>query len=163
MLHNEPPSLREVDEPRLIALIELMFLAAIADGEFSGDERKHFRESVESLTDRKVSGETLDRLMETIEKNHAGEGRAARIAHVKEALATAELRKVGLSMAIRLMCADGIVRTSERELILDLADGLEISRDVAADLVAQFLPGAASAIGAITGNTGSAGNSGSAS
>jgi uncharacterized tellurite resistance protein B-like protein len=144
MQHPEPPSLREVDDARLAALVELMFLAANADGEFSGDERKHFRESVESLTDRKVSGETLDRLMETMEKNHAGEGRAARIAHVKEALATAELRRIGLSMAIRVMCVDGIVRTSERELIMDLADGLEISRDTAADLVTQFIPAAAS-------------------
>jgi len=31
--------------------------------------------------------------------------------------------------------ADGIIRTSERELILDVADALEIDRDEAADLV----------------------------
>lgn len=135
---HAPPSLRDVEEPRLHAFVELMFLAATADGEFSGDERKHFQESVESLTDRKVSGDSLDRMLDAIEKSHAGEGRAARIAHVKKALPTRELRKVGLSMAIRVMVADGIVRTSERELILDLADGLEIDRDEAADLVAQL-------------------------
>jgi uncharacterized tellurite resistance protein B-like protein len=143
MIH-EPPSIRDahdVDEPRLHALVELMFLAATADGEFSGDEREHFQRSVESLTDRKVTGETLDKLLETIEKSHAGEGRAARIAHVKDALPTPELRKVGLSMAIRVMCADGIVRTSERELIMDLADGLDVDHDVAADLVAQLSAG----------------------
>jgi uncharacterized tellurite resistance protein B-like protein len=139
---NAPPSLRDVDEPRLNALVELMFLAATADGEFSGDERQAFQESVESLTDRKVTGETLDRLMDTIEKNHTGEGRAARIAHVKDALPTQELRKVGLSMAIRVMCADGIVRTTERELILDLAEGLDVDRDDVADLVAQISSGA---------------------
>lgn len=115
-----------------------MFLAATADGEFSGDERQHFQESVESLTDRKVKGDTLDKLLENIEQSHAGEGREARIAHVKDALPTPELRKVGLSMAIRVMIADGIVRTSERELILDLADGLEVDRNEAADLVAQL-------------------------
>lgn len=135
---QEPPSLRDVEEPRLHALVELMFLAATADGEFSGDERQHFQESVESLTDRKVKGDTLDKLLESIEQSHAGEGREARIAHVKDALPTPELRKVGLSMAIRVMIADGIVRTSERELILDLADGLEVDRDEAADLVAQL-------------------------
>lgn len=115
-----------------------MFLAATADGEFSGDERQHFQQSVESLTDRKVKGDTLDKLLERIEQSHAGEGREARIAQVKEALPTPELRKVGLSMAIRVMIADGIVRTSERELILDLADGLEVDRNEAADLVAQL-------------------------
>lgn len=141
---SEPPSIRDVhdvDEPRLHALVELMFLAATADGDFSGDERRHFQASVESLTDRKVGGEMLDQLLAAIEKSHAGEGRAARIAHVKKALPTPELRKIGLTMAIRVMCADGIVRTSERELILDLADGLEIDRDAAADLVAQISAG----------------------
>jgi uncharacterized tellurite resistance protein B-like protein len=135
---NAPPSLRDVEEPRLHAFVELMFLAATADGEFSGDERRSFQESVESLTDRKMKGETLDALMASIESSHAGEGRAARIAHVKTALPSHELRKIGLEMAIRVTLADGIVRTSERELILDLADGLEIDHDEAADLVAQL-------------------------
>ena len=135
---NEPPSLRDVDEPRLHALVEVMFLAASADGDFSGEEREHFQRSVESLTDRKVNGPALDRLIARIEESHTGEGRAARIAHVKDSLPTPELRKIGLSMAIRVMAADGIVRTTERELILDLADGLEVDRDVAADLVAQL-------------------------
>jgi uncharacterized tellurite resistance protein B-like protein len=135
---NAPPSLRDVEEPRLHAFVELMFLAATADGEFSGDERRSFQDSVESLTDRKIAGETLDALMTSIEKSHAGEGRGARISHVKDALPSHELRKIGLEMAIRVTLADGIVRTSERELILDLADGLEIDRDEAADLVAQL-------------------------
>ncbi|MBK8251442.1 MAG: TerB family tellurite resistance protein [Polyangiaceae bacterium] len=135
---NSPPSLRDVEEPRLHALVELMFLAAAADGDFSGDERKEFQNSVESLTDRKINGETLDVLLNRIEKDHAGEGRQARIAHVRDALPSPELRKIGLEMAIRVMCADGIVRTSERELILDLADGLAIDPNIAADLVAQL-------------------------
>lgn len=141
---SEPPSIRDVhdvDEPRLHALVEIMFLAATADGEFSGDERKHFQASVESLTDRKLHGGMLDALLDSIEKSHAGEGRAARIEHVKSALPTPELRKIGLTMAIRVMCADGIVRTSEREMIMDLADGLDIDHDTTADLVAQISSG----------------------
>lgn len=138
---NAPPSLRDVQEPRLHAFVELMFLAATADGEFSGDERKSFQDSVESLTDRKISGKALDALMDRIEASHAGEGRAARIAHVKEALPSRELRRIGLEMAIRVTLADGILRTTERELILDLADGLEIDHDEAADLVAQLSSG----------------------
>ncbi|MEZ4300911.1 MAG: TerB family tellurite resistance protein [Polyangiaceae bacterium] len=137
-MSTAPPSLRDVEEPRLSALVELMFLAATADGEFSGDERREFQTSVESLTDRKVTGESLDSLLTRIEEAHTGEGREARIAHVRDALPSPELRKIGLEMAIRVMCADGIVRTSERELILDLADGLSIDHDVAADLVAQL-------------------------
>jgi hypothetical protein len=39
------------------------------------------------------------------------------------------------------MAADGIIRTSERELILDLAEGLEIDRDRAADMVKKASSG----------------------
>src|SRR5262245_13841985 len=99
-MSHEPPSLRDVEEPRLHAFVELRFLAATVDGEFSGDERQQFQSSVESLTDRKIAGTTLDKLMARIEQDHAGEGRAARISHVKEALPTPELRRIGLEMAV---------------------------------------------------------------
>jgi tellurite resistance protein len=43
-----------------------------------------------------------------------------------------------LGLAISVTAADGIVRTSERELIFDLAAGLEVDPDTAADLVKQI-------------------------
>ena len=125
-----------MDEPRLEALVEVMFLAANADGEFSDDERKHFASSVESLTDGRLGGEPLAKLVARFEADTAD--RAARLAAVRDRLPDAGARKVALSMAIRLMTADGIVRTSERELILEMADSLGIDRDDAADLVKEL-------------------------
>lgn len=128
----------ELDEPKLEALIEVMFLAAYADGEFSEAERKHFASSVESLTDRRVAGDGFDKLIARIEADVSAAGRDARLAHVKEILANEPARRVALSLAIQVMAADGIIRTSERELIMDMADALDIERDAAADLVQKL-------------------------
>jgi tellurite resistance protein len=128
------------DEPKLEALVDLMVLAASADGEFSDEERRHFLRSVESLTDRRIAGDALDGLVGRIEADLRSGGREGRLATVKQRLDTPALRKVAFSMAVQVMAADGIIRTSERELLLELADALEIDRDEAADLVAQLSP-----------------------
>ncbi len=130
-----PPSLSGFDAPRLEAIVELLYLAASADDEFSDEERAHFRTSVESLTDRKI--DDLDALVAKIEVAVESEGREARLATVKERLPEPKMRHAALAMAIRLMAVDGVVRTAERELILAAADALEIDGDVAADLVSR--------------------------
>jgi len=130
-----PPSVKELDEPRLEALIEAMFIAAFADGEFSDEERAHFAASIESLTDRRISGKTVDALLARMQADLAAQGREARFASVKERLPTVGARRAALALTIQLVAADGIIRTSERELIFDLAAALEIDRDTAADMV----------------------------
>lgn len=135
-----PPSLRAFDEPKLEAVVELMFLAASADGEFSDEERRHFAASVESLTDRRIAGDSFETLIARIADGFRKEGRDRRLAEVKAHLATPALRRVALSLAIQVTAADGIIRTSERELLLEVADALEIDRDEAADLVAKLSP-----------------------
>jgi tellurite resistance protein len=59
---------------------------------------------------------------------------------MKERLETPALRKVALSLAVQVTAADGIIRTSERELLMEVAEALEIDRDEAADLVMQLSP-----------------------
>jgi uncharacterized tellurite resistance protein B-like protein len=133
-----PPSVRELDEPKLEAIIETMFLAAFADGEFSEEERRHFRASIESLTDRRISGATLDALMHRMRSDLEASNQPARLAAVKERLTTPGARKAALALTIQLVAADGIIRTSEHELVLAVADALEIDRDTTADLVKQL-------------------------
>ncbi|WP_197041095.1 tellurite resistance TerB family protein [Chondromyces apiculatus] len=135
-----PPSLRAFGEPRLQAMVELMYLAASADGDFSKEERAHFLSSVESLTDRQISGSSLDRLVARFEADLRKDGRDVRLASIRERLESIALRKVGLSLVVAVIVADGIIRTTEREALLEMADALEISRDEAADLVAQHAP-----------------------
>lgn len=132
---------RGLTDDKLDALVEMMYLAAYADEEFSDDERAHFKQSIQSLTDNRVSGERLERLIADCEKNLAASDRATRLAAVKTRLPEPGARKVALELAIQVMAADGIIRTSERELIMETADALDIDRDVAADLVKALEPG----------------------
>lgn len=127
-------------DAKLDALVEMMFLAASADGEFSAVERAHFLNSVESLTSGRLTKATLESMLERAERDLASSSREARLAAVKERLPDATARKVALSLAIQVTAADGIIRTSERELIFETADALEIDRDEAADLVRKLAP-----------------------
>ena len=131
-----PPSIRDIiEEPKLEAIIELMFLAAFADGEFGEEERVHFLQSIESLTDRRMAGDTLGKLVSRIVSDLQRDGRAVRLASLKDRLGDAGARKAALGLAIQVTNADGIILTSERELILEAAEALEVDRDEAADLV----------------------------
>jgi len=125
---------------KLDALVEMMFLAASADGDFSDVERLHFLQSVESLTDGRLAKAALEGLLDRAKKDLDASGREARLSAVKERLPDAGARKVALSLAIQVTAADGIIRTSERELIMDTAEALEIDRDEAADLVIKLSP-----------------------
>ncbi|MES1183823.1 MAG: tellurite resistance TerB family protein [Myxococcales bacterium] len=125
---------------KLEALVEMMFLAASADGDFSDVERKHFLQSVESLTDGRLAKAALETLLERAKTDLETSGREARLNAVKERLPDPGARKVALSLAIQVTAADGIIRTSERELILETAEALEIDRDEAANLVIRLSP-----------------------
>jgi len=123
---------------KLEALVEMMFLAASADGDFSDVERQHFLSSLESLTDGRLAKAELESLLRRAQIDLELSGRDVRLAAVKERLPEPGARKVALSLAIQVTAADGIIRTSERELILETAEALEIDRDEAADLVIKL-------------------------
>lgn len=125
---------------KLGALVEMMFLAATADGEFSAIERDHFRRSVESLTDGRLGGEALDALLAQAERDLALSGREARLQAVKARLPDLGARRVALALAIEVTAADGVIRTSERELILETAVALDIDPEEAADMVLRVAP-----------------------
>lgn len=129
------PPIASFDDPKLEALIEAMYLAATADGEFSAEEREQFDRNVETLTDRRLTGLALADVIERIEGALAKDGRDSRLAAVRERLEAGKQRKVALYLALQIMTADGILRTTERELILDLADALEIDPNDAAAMV----------------------------
>ena len=132
---SQAPDFSAFDEPKLEALIETMYHAATADGEFSEPERAEFVQNVATLTDKRLDDKTVDALVKVIAARTGAEGREARLRAAKESLGTERLRMIALELTIRIVAADGIVRTSERELLLELAEAFEIDRDKAADLV----------------------------
>ena len=130
--------LQALGEAKLEALVEAMFLAASADGEFSPVERAHFLKSVESLTDGRLPTARLAALVAEAGEALEREGRKARLLSVKSRLPDAGARRVALSLAIQVTAADGVVHASERELILETAEVLEIDRNEAATLVSTL-------------------------
>ncbi len=131
-------TVRGLSNAKLEALVEIMFLAASADGEFSPVERDHFVKSVESLTDSRLGPAALEAVLDRAKAELDASGRAARLASVKERLPEVGARRVALSLAIQVTAADGIIRTSERELILETAEALQIDSSDAADLVTKL-------------------------
>jgi uncharacterized tellurite resistance protein B-like protein len=127
--------LQALGEAKLEALIEAMFLAAYADGEFSPVERAHFLKTTETLTDGFLATARLAQLVAEASEALERDGRKARLLSVKSRLPDAGSRRVALSLAIQVTAADGVIRTSERELIWETAEALEIDRDEAANLI----------------------------
>lgn len=123
------------DQEKLEALIEIMVLAASADGEFQAEERDGLEQALASLAPVRLGSGHLRALLAEIEARIASEGREARLVWVRSTLGDVAHRKLALQLAIQVMAADGLLRTSERELILEAAETLEIQRDAAADMV----------------------------
>jgi len=132
---EEPKPIDSFDEPKLEALVEMMVLAGAVDGDFSADERRRLEKNIVTLTSRRIEGDRLVGLLATLEARIQAEGRLACLASVKAALGDVGSRKVALELALSVMAADGILRTSERELIMETAEALEIDPDEAADMV----------------------------
>ena len=141
MRDTDPAFVRDLGDQKIQALIEMMFLAATADGELSATEHAEFVKSAESLTSRLIKGEELEALIARARVDLDASGREARLEAVKARLPDAGARKLALSLAIQITAADGIVRTSERELIMDTARALDIDNDVAADMVRDLTKG----------------------
>ncbi|MEJ7729841.1 MAG: tellurite resistance TerB family protein [Polyangiaceae bacterium] len=135
MTSSENATASDFDSPKLEALVEVMFLAAWADGELGPEERVQFARSVETLTDKRVEGGTFEALFERLSKQLSSEGRPARLATLKARLPDEAQRRVALALAVQVMAADGLIRTSERELIAVVAVALGIAGDEPADLV----------------------------
>ncbi len=132
--------LREFDAAQLGALVETMYLAADSDGEFSDVERQQLAGSIQQLaagTDHapSLSGDALNTTLASARASLESEGRASRLAAVKDALSDDAARRAAVGLAIQVLNADGVIRTSEREFVLDLAEALAVDRDAAADLV----------------------------
>jgi tellurite resistance protein len=134
---NEPAAPR-INEAKLDALIELMFLAAQADGVLAAQERAHLVSFVQSLTDRKLEGDKLDALLGRLETDYKKNGRDKALGSVKARLGDERSRRHGLAMAIRMIAAGGALGTGQREFVLGMADTLGVDRKVAADLVDEI-------------------------
>jgi uncharacterized membrane protein YebE (DUF533 family) len=138
--------LGELDAARLDAVVETMVIAAAADGALDDDEREQLLASIEALTRDSAHAALLGRekltaLLDRVLHELQEQGREARLAVVAERLGEPSARKAAFGLSVEVTATDGIVRTSEREFLLDLAGALQIDRDEAADLVRHITRG----------------------
>jgi hypothetical protein len=77
--------LQALGDAKLEAPVEVMFLTAAADGDFSDVELDHFLKSVESLTDGRIAHARLEALVTAAAVALDRDGRSARLANVKSA------------------------------------------------------------------------------
>ena len=133
-----PAFVADLDEGQIEALIEMMFLAAASDGDFSPRERDEFRVNVMTMTAKLLSESVIDEMIKKAAAALEEFGRESRLASVKSRLPDQGTRKLALTLAIKMTAADGIIRTSERELIMETADALDIDGATAADLVSEL-------------------------
>jgi uncharacterized tellurite resistance protein B-like protein len=141
MRNTDPAFVRDLGDEKVEALVEIMYLAATADGELSDAERARFEECAERLTSRVIVGAELSKLMARAKADLVASGRDARLAAVKARLPDLDARKLALALAIQITAADGVIRTSERELILHTATALDIDGDTAANMVQDLSRG----------------------
>lgn len=132
-----------LDDAKFDALVETMFLSEDADGDIVPDEELTLVLALTALADTKgyeadFRANALSTRFARLRELVASEGRQARIDSVCKRLSSVNERRGALALAVKVAAADGIIRTSERELLLELAEGLGLPSSDAADLVAEF-------------------------
>ncbi len=132
---------RELDAAKLEALVETMYLAAYADGEFSDIERAHFSRSVDRLTEGRIPPTQFDKVLEALQERLATAGREACIGSIRDRLPGSNLRSLAVLLAADITAADGVIRKSERDVLFEIARALGVNESEAAELVQGFEQG----------------------
>jgi tellurite resistance protein len=131
---SEREFLLQLSEGEVEALVEVMFLAAEADGEVESVELSQLAETIERVTNGSLAKPKALQLAEQARVALAASDRPTRLAALRLALPAAK-RAHALLLAIQVTSSDGVMRTSERDLILELSEALEIDGETAANLV----------------------------
>lgn len=129
---------RLLDDEKLDAVVEAVYLAAFADGVFSERERQHFAESLALLTDGRVDEVRLEAVQARVASKLESRGRAECIESIASRLDSETLRHVAFVLALDMAAADGGVLPEERRFLEELAAGLGLQRDEAGAMIADL-------------------------
>ena len=127
----------EAVSPKVEALIEAMFLAALADGSISPEESAKFAATVTTISKGKIPRSAIDHRVGELTLLLRSEGRKARLDSLKNRLDVGVPRETALLLAAAITASDGEVVWSENTLLADLAEALDIPSTRAVDLVTR--------------------------
>lgn len=125
----------ELGSPKVEALVEAMFLAATADGDFAPEEGVQFSATIGALTDRKLDPDSVYRLVGLLSQKLKNEGRQARLSAIAQRLPEGKPRETAVILAAAITMSDGEVKAVENDFVADLAEALGVEQGRAVELV----------------------------
>ncbi|NRA35997.1 MAG: TerB family tellurite resistance protein [Polyangiaceae bacterium] len=134
---TSPESVADFSQVQLTALVELMLMAASADGVVSDIENRRIARNVEKSTNGAVGAETLQNMMTTAINRIDSGDRDSRLASIKKRLRAAAAVEGALRMAIQVAFVDGKIGARETQFLTHAAAEFGLSSEVALQLLAE--------------------------
>jgi tellurite resistance protein len=128
-------SFNTLDIVKLEAFVELMFLAAYADGQVQPSEREVFKQQIVAGSSGQLREEVIELILRSIERALASGSREIRFEAIRRRLSDPRMRMSALQQAVAVLRADGDVGDDEVAFLLRAAHALEISDDDALALL----------------------------
>jgi uncharacterized tellurite resistance protein B-like protein len=119
-------SLASLEMPKLEAFLEMMFLAAFADGDIGEAERADFGRQVMAATKGQLAPDLVDGILKSLQKSLERDGRSKRLATIKARIPDEKTRRAALSLAAQVVLADGQVHVDEVAFLYRAAEALDI-------------------------------------
>lgn len=130
-------SLASLEINKIEALLEMMFLAAYADGEVSEAERAVFKSQILVGTEGQLQVAVVEMILRQVEVSLAGEGREERLASIRQRIPDERMRRAALEIAGRILRADGVMHVDEIAFLGRAAEALELDQSVVNEILAK--------------------------
>lgn len=132
MAHSQHPDLADATTNELLAMLEVMFLVAVADRLFSSEERRKFLEHAVALSGGKLDAAMLTRLVGSWEKRDLRDV-TPRLDELARDLSDASARRIAYGLARSMAESDGNVAPKEAQLLARIAEafGLDLRESAA--------------------------------
>lgn len=112
-----PAEFQETTTRELLAMLELMYLVATADGYFSAEERKEFIGNMQSLSEGKIGSAELTRLVDQWVSEGPETDLEGRLQTIASFLPDELSRRIAYGFAMQIAEADGQYLDAEAALL----------------------------------------------
>jgi uncharacterized tellurite resistance protein B-like protein len=120
---------------KIEALLEMMFLAAYADGEVSEIERSAFRSQILVGTEGQLQVAIVEMILRQVETAFEQESREDRFAAIRQRVPEERMRRALLEVAARIIRVDGKLHVDEVAFLGRAAEALELDPAIARELL----------------------------
>lgn len=130
------PGLADASTNELLAMLEVMYIVATADGYFATEERRAFLAHAASLSEGKLDGAHLALLVESWVRRGVGVSAEVRLAELAVDLPDETSRRIAFGLATAMAEADGQMLMSESGILSKVSRAFGLDAE-AADEIAQ--------------------------